>query len=57
MAPSARSKAALGGGLIHLPHAPLADEDDDIVMGEAGAGFERHDLNRTRCSCSQPAGG
>ncbi len=30
------------GGLIDLPHAPLADEGGDVVMAEAGADVERH---------------
>ena len=31
-------------GLIDLPHAPLADEGGDGVVGEAGADFQRHRL-------------
>ncbi len=27
------------GGLIDLPHAPLADEGGDVVMAESGANF------------------
>ena len=30
------------GGLIDLPHAPLADEGGHIVVAEAGADLERH---------------
>ena len=32
------------GGLIDLPHAPLADEGGHVVMAEAGAGAQGHDL-------------
>ena len=41
--------AELGvGGAIHLPHAPLADEDGDVVVAEAGADVQRH------CCRSEP---
>ena len=30
------------GGLIHLAHAPLADEGGDVVVAESGADVQRH---------------
>ena len=33
------------GGLVDLPHAPLADEGGDIVVAEAGADCETHGLS------------
>ena len=32
------------GSLIHLAHAPLADEGGHVVMGESGADVECHEL-------------
>ncbi len=36
------------GGLPDLAHAPLAEEGGDIVVAEAGAGGQGHDLLGTR---------
>ena len=32
------------GGLIDLPHAPLADEGDDVVVAESGADGQGHEV-------------
>ncbi len=31
------------GGMIDLPHAPLANEGGHVVMGESGTDTERHE--------------
>ena len=33
------------GGLIDLPHAPLADEGGDVVVGDARADGQGHGLS------------
>ena len=42
-------------GLIDLSHAPLADEGGDVVMGEAGADFEGHQLVYLVVGLNDPA--
>ena len=42
------------GGLPDLAHAPLAEEGRDVVVAEAGAGTEGHDLSGSKSGHSTP---